>query len=104
GPDRPRWARSPTRRSGTWRPRSPAPWESSDMEAILPLAAESFGLLSLPSSGSNPIAIVFFNAGFIHRSGPYRLFTRLSRVLAAAGYAVLRFDLPGVGDAPAATD
>lgn len=74
------------------------------MEAILPLAAESFGLLSLPSSGSNPIAIVFFNAGFIHRSGPYRLFTRLSRVLAAAGYAVLRFDLPGVGDAPAATD
>lgn len=43
-------------------------------------------------------AVVFLNAGIIHRVGPHRLYVRLARRLAAAGTASLRFDLPGIGD------
>jgi alpha-beta hydrolase superfamily lysophospholipase len=74
------------------------------MEKILTLAAGSFGLLSLPPGGRSPVAVVLLNAGLIHRNGPFRLYTRMARRLAKSGYAVLRFDLPGIGDAPMTTD
>ena len=73
------------------------------MEKILPLAAGSFGLVSLPPGGRSSVAVVLLNAGLIHRSGPFRLYTRLARKLAKSGYIVLRFDLPGIGDAPMTT-
>ena len=45
-----------------------------------------------------PHAFLFLNAGLIHRVGPHRLYVRIARQLAGAGYFVLRFDLSGRGD------
>jgi len=44
------------------------------------------------------VAVVFTNAGIIHRVGANRLHVRLARYLAARGYTCLRYDLPGIGD------
>lgn len=66
---------------------------------IVALGAGQFGVLSAP--GDRPaggVCLLLFNAGFIHRSGPFRLHTRLARRLASAGLASFRFDAPGVGD------
>lgn len=49
-------------------------------------------------------AVVFINAGIIHRVGPNRLHVNLARTLAAAGVPSLRFDLSGLGDSLAARD
>jgi len=43
-------------------------------------------------------AVVFLNAGVIHRVGPHRLHVTLARDLAAKGYAAVRVDLSGIGD------
>lgn len=43
-------------------------------------------------------AIIFINAGLIHRVGPNRVYVRLARHLASMGYQSLRFDLSGRGD------
>ena len=43
-------------------------------------------------------AIVFINGGFLHRVGPYRLYTDAARRMEALGFHVLRFDLSGLGD------
>lgn len=81
------------------------------MTTLLPLGSGLFGLLELPetgspaapsSNGNDDTAVVLLNAGFIHRSGPFRMSTRLARAIAHAGYPVLRFDAPGIGDAIAA--
>lgn len=42
--------------------------------------------------------IVILNTGIIHRVGHHRMFVTMSRVLAEAGYPVLRFDFSGIGD------
>ena len=57
-----------------------------------------FGLLSQPEGPARSACVVLLNAGFMPRSGPFRLHVRLARQLAVRGYPVLRFDLPGVGD------
>jgi len=49
-------------------------------------------------------AVVFLNAGMLHRVGPNRLHVRLARNLARRGFTSLRFDRSGVGDSPARTD
>lgn len=74
------------------------------MDEILQLGRGMFGLLSQPDGVRRATAVVVLNAGFIHRSGPFRLGTRLARTLAAAGYPTLRFDLPGIGDSLRDTD
>jgi pimeloyl-ACP methyl ester carboxylesterase len=43
-------------------------------------------------------AVVFSNVGLNHRVGPNRIYVELARVLAASGFASLRFDLSGFGD------
>jgi hypothetical protein len=47
------------------------------------------------------LAVVFANAGIMHRVGPNRIHVRLARRLAAAGVTSLRLDLPGIGDSGA---
>ena len=68
-------------------------------EQIVELGHGMFGLLSRPPDGiACDTAVVLFNAGILHRPGPFRTNVLLSRALAALGYATLRFDMPGVGD------
>ena len=53
------------------------------------------------ATGDRP-HVVIVNAGIIHRVGPNRLYVDLARAMAALGFAVLRFDLAGLGDSDAA--
>lgn len=62
------------------------------------------GVLSMPAPGC-PVqrtAVVIVVGGAQYRVGSHRQFVRLARRLAGAGYPVLRFDLPGMGDSPGA--
>jgi len=52
----------------------------------------------------NHPAIVLLNAGVLHRVGPNRLYVKIARKLASAGFVVLRFDLSGIGDSKARRD
>jgi pimeloyl-ACP methyl ester carboxylesterase len=65
---------------------------------LLPAGGELFGLLCRPLERTRQTCVVVFNAGMMPRSGPFRLHVRLARELAARGYPVFRFDLPGIGD------
>jgi hypothetical protein len=61
------------------------------------------GILTLPDRASpeRPFAdtaIVFLNAGAVHRIGPWRMHVDLARAFAAGGRAGFRFDLSGLGD------
>jgi pimeloyl-ACP methyl ester carboxylesterase len=47
---------------------------------------------------------VILNSGIIHRVGHHRMYVTLARVLADAGYQVLRFDLSGIGDSESRGD
>ncbi len=49
-------------------------------------------------------AVVFLNAGLVHRVGPNRLHVRLARDAARRGFVSLRFDLSGVGDSAPRVD
>ena len=46
-------------------------------------------------------AVLLWNAGLLHRVGPYRLYVDLARKFADMGFLVLRFDLSGKGDSEA---
>jgi alpha-beta hydrolase superfamily lysophospholipase len=54
-----------------------------------------------PSVSGRP-AVLMLNVGTNHRVGPNRLYVKMARTWAAMGYAVLRFDLAGIGDSRAA--
>ena len=43
---------------------------------------------------------VLFNAGWLHRVGPHRLYVHLARDLSRMGFSSLRVDLAGRGDSP----
>lgn len=70
------------------------------MEQVIDIDGNGgFGMLTRPEGPANGLAVVLFNAGLTHRSGPQRFHVELARRLAARGFAVFRFDMPGVGDA-----
>lgn len=57
------------------------------------------GVLTSPTNRSSGApAVIFLNAGLLHRVGPNRMHVDLARRLAEAGHACLRFDMSGVGD------
>ncbi|NLD99571.1 MAG: hypothetical protein GX640_06830 [Fibrobacter sp.] len=62
---------------------------------------ELTGIVSEPESSCQvhlKTAVIFLNAGLIHRCGCFRLHTDLSRQLVRMGFSSLRFDLHGIGD------
>lgn len=59
------------------------------------------GVLTTPRGGAARAAapaVIFLNAGVIHRVGPHRLHVNLARRLAADGITSLRMDFSGIGD------
>lgn len=75
------------------------------MERILRFGDKDglLGILTDPAGSRNAsgTAVVFLNAGIIHRVGPQRLNVKLARHVARSGYPALRFDLSGLGDSAA---
>jgi pimeloyl-ACP methyl ester carboxylesterase len=59
-----------------------------------------FGIVTEPPQppAANTPAIVLSNAGAVHHVGPNGLYVDLARSLSRAGFRVLRFDIPGIGD------
>ncbi|MCU1230570.1 MAG: hypothetical protein JWO97_3454 [Acidobacteria bacterium] len=59
-----------------------------------------FGIVSEPIAPirASAATILLPNAGSTHHVGPNRLYVFIARALSRAGFRVLRFDLPGLGD------
>ncbi|MFL6439681.1 MAG: alpha/beta fold hydrolase [Terriglobales bacterium] len=49
-------------------------------------------------------AVLFLNAGIVHRVGAGRVYVKVARALASLGFLTLRFDLSGIGDSPVRSD
>jgi hypothetical protein len=67
----------------------------------------SVGIITDPPKaikGRKCPAIIFLNAGIIHRVGPNRFYVTMARRLAAMGFVVFRFDFSGIGDSQARED
>jgi|HubBroStandDraft_6_1064221.scaffolds.fasta_scaffold72406_2 alpha-beta hydrolase superfamily lysophospholipase len=66
-----------------------------------------FGILHDPDEGARRAGraarpcVVITGAGAVDHTGPCRMSVRHARALARRGFAVLRFDLPGIGESPA---
>lgn len=67
-----------------------------------PESQDMLGIVSLPAPDTplHSTGVVIVVGGAQYRVGSHRQFVQLARFLAGAGYAVLRFDLPGMGDSP----
>jgi alpha-beta hydrolase superfamily lysophospholipase len=68
--------------------------------------SDLFGVLAEPDRQASDApacdtAVLMLSVGGNYRIGPNRIYTRLARSMAQAGYCALRFDLPGLGDSPA---
>jgi len=56
------------------------------------------GVLTEPSEAPRATTLILISAGVTPKSGPFRLYTELSRRLARERFRTLRFDLGGLGD------
>jgi exosortase A-associated hydrolase 1 len=63
---------------------------------------QMLGIASLPDLKEHRknTAVLIITGGFQYRIGSHRQFTRMSRLVASAGYPAMRFDMPGLGDSP----
>ncbi|MEJ6022199.1 alpha/beta fold hydrolase [Ramlibacter sp. PS4R-6] len=83
----------------------PTGWHAGGaIETPLSFGADGrlFGVLSQPSAAALAehagTAVLLLNVGGNYRVGPNRVYVKLARELAAAGYRVLRMDVTGIGD------
>jgi pimeloyl-ACP methyl ester carboxylesterase len=71
-------------------------------EICLQQDSNLMGILSSPDIEQhhklNKPLIILANSGSVHRVGPNRVYVKLARAAAAAGFSVLRFDLSNLGD------
>ncbi len=59
------------------------------------------GIVTDPPNGTGRRlgpAVILLNPGIVHRVGPGRIYVKIARALAAAGFVALRFDFSGIGD------
>jgi dienelactone hydrolase len=56
------------------------------------------GVITRPEGVSQGPVCLLINAGLTPKSGPFRLYTQISRELAKSGFSSLRFDLDSIGD------
>lgn len=63
---------------------------------------DMLGIVSMPNPDAERrhTAVVVVVGGAQYRVGSHRQFVQIARHLAGAGYPVLRFDFPGMGDSP----
>lgn len=69
---------------------------------VVHLPGGRFGIRTLPDpdTPTRGTGVVLVNSGIVHRIGANRATVHLARALAERGFASLRFDLSGIGDAP----
>ena len=63
--------------------------------------ARLVGIITEPDpevQAKNPPGVLLWNAGLLHKVGPYRLFVDIARRLATLGFLAFRFDVSGKGD------
>lgn len=72
--------------------------EKNGLVGILTLPAENGGASAPVSPSPARPAVLILTAGLLHRAGPNRLYVKIARRLAHAGFVVLRFDFSGIGD------
>jgi alpha-beta hydrolase superfamily lysophospholipase len=85
--------------------RASGPAPSGERPLRLGADSQLFGILtpadpSKARAGRPPILVL--NAGVVNRSGVHRMTVRMARRWASLGFDVLRVDLSGIGDSPAA--
>jgi len=56
------------------------------------------GVITRPVGDASKTGVLLLNAGLTRHTGPFRMHVELARLLAAQGFAVLRFDQSGLGD------
>jgi len=84
---------------------SPQGVELTEQVDTVDVGARLTAVVSRPASPCEPApqrAVVLLSGGADRRIGPGRVFVRLAREWAARGFVVLRLDLSGIGDSPAA--
>jgi hypothetical protein len=83
--------------------RSPDSAELGDVReralAFTATGQQLYAVVSEPADGPATGTAILFNAGAIRRIGPNRMWTDAARRWAAAGVAVIRLDIEGIGDA-----
>ncbi|HEY9541521.1 MAG TPA: hypothetical protein VIR05_07785 [Luteimonas sp.] len=72
------------------------------MDEVIDIPGFGYGILTPATARAAPVTLVLLNAGLTHRVGPFRGYVAIARYLATRGVDVFRFDLPRVGDGPAA--
>ncbi|MBJ7574531.1 hypothetical protein [Luteimonas sp. MC1828] len=72
------------------------------MDEVIDIPGFGYGILTPARRRATPVTLVLLNAGLTHRVGPFRSYVAIARYLATRSVDVFRFDLPRVGDGPAA--
>jgi len=64
------------------------------------------GIVTDPSESSRTLntGVILLNPGVVHRVAPGRVYVKIARALAGAGFVVLRFDFSGIGDSAVRRD
>jgi pimeloyl-ACP methyl ester carboxylesterase len=80
--------------------------EYTDLPVLLGERRSMVGVITRPRAAGDPglPAVVILNTGIVHRVGHHRMYVTLSRLLAAAGRTVVRFDQSSLGDSSPRND